>query len=346
MNCADLAGHLESAGMQTIPLHFADGSSLLVLPHGGRALGLFPPAGGDNFYWTNPALATPGGAKKLFASTVWHNTGGDRTWLAPELDFFLPNFPAQDRYLQPSELDPGSYQASVFEGGLRLVMDLTMTPRRLSLTVPLRITKTFGSTTNPLRDVTGPERVEFAGYEVFSTLQMMEPADTRIGLWQLMQMPHGGELIIATHGMPAPDILFGEIPPGDLQHSPGELRYRMRAVGGQKLGLCPEACRGRVGYLFQQGETTNLVVRNFGVVPDGEYVDTRWDDPDGYGYCVQACCVNNELGAFSELEYHVPGVSPSNPYSKDRSQVWAFRGAERGIADVQEKLFKKPAKFP
>lgn len=342
MNSANLANQLELAGMQVLPLRFNDGSSLLVLPHGGRALGLFSAADSANFFWTNPALGSSGEAQKLFASAAWHNTGGDRTWLAPELDFFLPDFPALDRYVQPPELDPGSYQASVFEGGIRLVMDLTVSPRRLGQQVPLQITKTFGPTPNPLRDFALGQAVEFAGYEVISTLQMTEPADTRIGLWQLMQMPHGGELIIATHGRPVPDVLFGEIPPGDLQHEPGELRYRMSAVGGQKLGLFPEACRGRAGYIFPQGDMTNLVVRNFDIAPDGEYEDTRWDDPDGRGYCVQACCVNNELGAFSELEYHVPCVSPANPFREDRSQVWAFRGARHEIADVARKIFKKP----
>jgi len=340
MNFADLASHLDSAGMQALPLRFPDGSDLLVLPHGGRALGLFSAAGGENFFWTNPALGSPGGTRTLFASTAWHNTGGDRTWLGPELEFFLPDFPAVDRYEQPLELDPGSYRASAFDGSIRLVMDLTITPRRLGRPVPLQLTKSLGPTTNPLGDFAIGNTVDFAGYEVFSTLQMMEPADTRIGLWQLMQMPHGGELIIATHGTPAPDILFGEIPAEDLRNSTGELRYRMDAVGGQKLGLLPEACRGRAGYLFRQGDTTNLVVRNFSVVPDGDYVDTRWDDPNGRGYCVQACCVNNELGAFSELEYHVPCVSPSNPYSEDRSQVWAYRGAEHDIADVVRNLFQ------
>jgi len=334
MNSTDLTRHLESAEIQALPLSFSDGSSLLVLPHGGRVLGLFPAAGGENFYWTNPALASPCGANELFTSAGWHNTGGDRTWLAPELDFFLPDFPVLDRYVPPPELDPGSYQASVFESGILLAMDLTITPRRLGRPVPLRLTKTIGPTTNPLRDFAIGKTVEFAGYEVYSTLQMMEPAATRIGLWHLMQMPHGGELIIATNGTPTPDVLFGEISPEDLMNSPGELRYRMGAVGGQKLGLFPESCHGRAGYLFQHGDTANLVVRNFRVVPDGHYVDTKWDDPGGRGYCIQACCVNNKLGCSANWN------TPSAPCGNDCSQVWAYCGAEHDIAAVVRNLFQ------
>ena len=75
---------------------------LLVLPHGGRILGLFPGNSGENFFWTPPR---PGcrrfGPGLLHASDQWQNSGGDRTWLTPEVDIFLPDYPRTDRYWQP-----------------------------------------------------------------------------------------------------------------------------------------------------------------------------------------------------------------------------------------------------
>ena len=64
----------------------------------------------------NPALARAATAKEYFASKDWHNSGGDRTWLAPEVDFFFPNFPDLTSYFQPRGLDPGSYQVTNREG--------------------------------------------------------------------------------------------------------------------------------------------------------------------------------------------------------------------------------------
>src|SRR5256885_8036826 len=70
-----------------------DGSRLLVLPHGARVLGLFARASEENFFWTNPVLSSIGSARSFFRSQEWYNPGGDRTWLAPEIDIFFPKFP-------------------------------------------------------------------------------------------------------------------------------------------------------------------------------------------------------------------------------------------------------------
>src|SRR5579862_6774036 len=86
-----------------------DGSRVVVLPYGGRILGLFSPHSDRNFFWTHPALDSVESAKAFYQSTVWHNSGGERTWLSPEVDFFIPNFPSLDTYFQPRVFDPGSY---------------------------------------------------------------------------------------------------------------------------------------------------------------------------------------------------------------------------------------------
>jgi hypothetical protein len=63
-----------------------DGSAALVLPYGGRILGLFAPESERNFFWTNPALDAAETARAYYQRAEWHNSGGDRTWLSPEVD--------------------------------------------------------------------------------------------------------------------------------------------------------------------------------------------------------------------------------------------------------------------
>ena len=63
-----------------------------------------------------------------------------------------------------------------------------------------------------------------------------------------------------------------------------------------------------MGYLFEQGGRSALIVRNFAVNPSGEYVDVPWKDPGYLGFSTQACNVNSGLGQFSELEYHIPAI--------------------------------------
>ena len=101
---------LAEVGKDPRTLEFPDGTRLLVLPHGARVLGLFTPGSDENFFWTSPALSDAASASALFGGSGWQNTGGDRTWLAPEIDLFLPEFPRLDRYEQPRQLDPGDWR--------------------------------------------------------------------------------------------------------------------------------------------------------------------------------------------------------------------------------------------
>ena len=83
---------LGSAGKAPWMYECPDGSRVLALPHGGRVLGLFTAGSDENFYWTHPALESASSAAAFYASDDWQ-TPARPTWLAPEVDVFLPAFP-------------------------------------------------------------------------------------------------------------------------------------------------------------------------------------------------------------------------------------------------------------
>src|SRR5580700_1611299 len=112
MNYEQLADNLAAVGKPSQSWQSPDGTRLLILPHGGRILGLFTAADASNFLWVHPDLGSPQTASRVFESGDWQNPGGDRSWLAPEVDFFLPNYPNCDRYSVQSALDPGHYRIS------------------------------------------------------------------------------------------------------------------------------------------------------------------------------------------------------------------------------------------
>ena len=70
---------LEQINKPTKLFRSPDGTRVLVLPYGGRALGLYSPGSEENFYWTHPALEAEESAEAFYASDQWHNSGGDRT---------------------------------------------------------------------------------------------------------------------------------------------------------------------------------------------------------------------------------------------------------------------------
>ena len=110
----ELIATLKAVGKPTVLYETDDGTRLLILPYGGRILGAFAPGSDENFLWTNTALNSIESARAYYASDDWQNSGGDRTWLAPELDFFFPAFPNIDiaGYWQPRALDPGNYDVA------------------------------------------------------------------------------------------------------------------------------------------------------------------------------------------------------------------------------------------
>jgi hypothetical protein len=334
---------LRTAGKPAGLLSLSNGSQVVVLPHGGRVLGLFAPGDDRNFYWTSPALADAASARELFESDRWQNTGGDRTWLAPEVDFFFPKFPDLSVYHQPREFDPGRYELRTGQGSCTLATEFSIRPSRRAEPVAVRLTKTVDSVADPLRHESWrPGGASFAGYSLRTTLEFIDgEVSAPIGLWHLIQMPHGGEMILPTYSPVAAAIVFGDIPASDIRTAPPGVRYRMRAKGEQKISLRAVDCTGRIGYFHESGADCQLVMRNFTVNPSGEYVDVPWTKPDDLGYAVQACNIDNpQFGKFSELEYHIPaiGVAGAPQKCEDIAQVWAWRGPREQLAPIAQRL--------
>ncbi|MBI3665776.1 MAG: hypothetical protein HY236_06040, partial [Acidobacteria bacterium] len=160
---------LDEAGKRTEIYRSPDGTRVLLLPHGGRALGLFAAESEENFFWTHSALSSVDSARAFYESDVWHNFGGDRTWLSPEVDLFFPHFPNLDlaKYRVPRQLDPGDYKIVRMNGGVRLVNRLTLSLVRSKQRVELEIVKWVAPAPNPLRYERGlkeSRRLEYAGY--------------------------------------------------------------------------------------------------------------------------------------------------------------------------------------
>jgi hypothetical protein len=326
-----------------------DGTRLLILPYGGRILGVFAPGSDENFLWTNSALNAVESARAYYASEDWQNSGGDRTWLAPELDFFFPKFPNIDiaGYWQPRSLDPGNYELTKSAHGLKLTNRLNIEAFRSKKCVELEIAKSVTSAPNPLRyDATlRTGAIEYAGHTLWTSLKIVEAnAEDAplVGLWSLTQMPHQGELFIPTYSRTEPRIYFGlvDTPSDELAVSDRLVRFKMRATGEHKIGLRAAVTTGRIGYIYPTRSEHALIVRNFSVNPSGEYADVPWTEPEDRGYSTQACSVNSRWGMFSEMEYHVPAIGGGTGlrHIEDRSQLWAFRGSREDIVKIAQTL--------
>jgi hypothetical protein len=346
---SELMATLKAVGKPAELHQTDDGTRLLILPYGGRILGVYAPGSEENFLWTNSALDSVEKARAYYASDDWQNSGGDRTWLAPELDFFFPKFPNIDiaGYWQPRSLDPGNYELMKTSHGIKLTNRLNIDAFRSKKRVALEITKSVAAAPNPLRydAAIRTDAVEYAGHTLLTSLKMTDPnpdGGPLVGLWSLTQMPHRGELLIPTYSKAKPRIYFGlvDAPSDELTVTDRLVRFKMRAAGEHKIGLRSMVTTGRIGYLYPTGNQQALIVRNFCVNPSGEYADVPWTEPEDRGYSAQACSVNSRWGMFSEMEYHVPAIGGDTGlrYIEDRSQLWAFRGSRHDIENIARAL--------
>jgi hypothetical protein len=341
----DLIATLKAVGKPAELLQTEDGTRLLILPYGGRILGVFASSSDENFLWTNSALNSVESARAYYASDDWQNSGGDRTWLSPEVDFFFPRFPNLDisGYYQPRSLDPGKYELAKTDQGVNLTNRLTIEGFRSKKRAELEIIKSVASAPNPLRyeEAFRKSPVEYAGHTLITSLRVLNanPSDSPlVGLWSLTQMPHQGELFIPTYSRCKPRIYFG------LEHTPADelvvtdrmVRFKMRASGEHKIGIHAVATTGRIGYMHAAGSNHVLIVRNFFVNPSGEYADVPWTEPEDRGYSTQACSVNSRWGMFSEMEYHAPAIGGDTGLHmmEDRSQLWCFRGSKEDMERI------------
>jgi len=345
----DLIATLKAVGKGTELHQTDDGTRLLILPYGGRILGVFAPGSEENFLWTNSVLDSPETARAYYAGDDWQNSGGDRTWLAPEVDFFFPKYPNVDiaGYWQPRSLDPGNYEITKTTNFVKLTNRLKIDAFRSRKRVELEITKSIAAAPNPLRYDTSIRigAVEYAGHTLLTSLRILDPGPKEaplVGLWSLTQMPHRGELFIPTYSKAEPWIYFGLVnaPADELTMSDRLVRFKMRAEGEHKIGLRAAFTTGRIGYMYPAGNKYALLVRNFFVNPSGEYADVPWTEPENRGYSTQACSVNSRWGEFSEMEYHVPAIGGTTGLSciEDRSQLWAFRGSKEDMGKIARAL--------
>jgi hypothetical protein len=334
---------LKAVGKSAKVIDGGNGTAIVVLPYGGRILGLFTAGSDENLLWTNPELSEEKTALSFFQSDGWKNIGGDRTWLAPEYDYFFPNYPNRSPYVMPPQFDPGNYQVVESSSSIKLSNEFTLRSYKDKKNLDLRIIKSFRSVANPLRLRSDElfNKLEYVGYSLTNTLELLnggaEPAS--VGIWNILQLPHPGEMLIPTYFRTKPSIYFGEMPEGDLVLNDTMIRYSMTSKSELKLGVEALALTGRAGYVYSSGKRTILIIRNFLVNPSGEYIDVCYKRPADKGYAFHA--VNIDQGLWSELEYHVPAIGGRTGLTRcdDTSEVWAFCGSNQDIKALTKKLF-------
>jgi hypothetical protein len=335
-----LVDSLRSKGHTPIVL----AEKIVVLPFGGRILGVFPD-GRHNLFWVNPEYSgeSPSGAGDALSGTSdltiegWCNCGGDRTWICPEVEANVGD-PADfgGTYEVPEAVDPARYEvvsSDAMAAVLRTPMELEF--RRSKHRAKLEVTKRIAALTAAPSIADGG--LDFCGYELETTLAAeSDLGPARPGIWNLIQAVGGGEIIVPVKEGASPRAFIGD--PVYAIYG-GLLRCKAATKASFKFCIKASQSTGRVCYLQADAEPATLIVRTFEVGNEADYTDVPPDDLADGGYAQEIYVDDGGFGGFAELEYVCPSLAQSGPRrSVDRSTVWAFSGKKDAIVKLCEEI--------
>ena len=288
----------------------------------GRILKL-EPIKGVNVFWNNQS-----NEKTVYG---WLNPGGDRVWISPENELFMPDGTAAS-YTVPEGADPGKCSVGrVDEKSVELLNDISVRFFKHDYTMNLKMSRVITELESD-----APCGVAFAGYEQKLTLSASEkfPSALKPALWTVLQVSPGGKIIFPSGKL----VTFtGNTP--QVSGSIISLDAQSPDVPC-KIGLSSIDSKGIMAYMNLDCETPYLVIRRFNVVTGGRYADAPLSEPQSP--CVQQFYFDDGgLGGFGEMEYHTQYLTPEEPEICDVSDLRAYIGTPAQLKEILNAAFEK-----
>lgn len=313
---------LRDAGLDVTVL----GDRVLCCSQGGRVLGLYPEET-DNLLWTNPELLSE--PSEFLGADGWLNSGGDRTWISPEVSF-NGSGDSWSTYSVPESLDPGIFAITdISENSVAMQNHMTLQPLTGENEMHLILNRTIELSADPPIPV--PDGVRWSGYRTTTMLSNDGPqsGDIRPAIWNILQVPGGGDLVVPTRGYPGIQPFFG---PVSADSNTERTIVRGAAVESFKGGIHVDFLKGVMLYLRRLSEGRDSVVfRSFTVTPGGRYGDVPADDASATGYIGQFYVDDGGLGGYLEMEYHSQEILRNETTRTDESDVYGFIGSPQQI---------------
>ena len=333
-------------------LLLGNGASVLICQYGGRILGPFLTQDSGALFWLNDVWKERTAFHNFIAERGW-NLGGERMWVAPEIQYFVRD--RQDflgSYSLQPELDPGQYRLTQIHAStwqLQQHMNLAVysagdSPKLLTATRQIR------PAPNPLDALSACDAlmagVVYAGYEQAITLSDSAPNHVLSATWSLIQVKPGGDVLIPASPMVETTVY---IPPAQSNFQTianGHVRIPITGRSSFKVGFKAAHVTGRAAYVqaLSDGRVA-LFVRNFHNNPSAIYAEEPANLPGGIGQSTFVYNDDGNLGGFGELEclgQAIGGQSGSSQQT-DLLQLWMYVGDKTRINNIATHLLGFPA---
>lgn len=327
-------------------LKLQNGVKLLVLERGGHVLGPFLTPKNNTLLWASPALADADALGRFVAAKEW-NMGGERIWVAPEIQFNVGDRSDFWGTLSiPTQMDPGDWRLDEQPEGWRLRQGMTLTANNLAQgEKELWIERYIHPAADPLtntRDYTKLlDGVTYAGYEQIVTLREAKHDDIMSQSWNVAPVWPGGRIIIpSSPGVEVSDYFE----PIDDQHLGRHGHYIALQVTGDrryKVGIKAAHTFGRLGYFHPgAGSAAYLLVRNYFNNPSSPYVEEPPQTPGGSGDSIHIYNDGGLFGGFGELECQGQAIGgyTGRSASTDQQLLWVYWGPADKVARIGTQL--------
>lgn len=288
---AFLQKHLENV----VVLQSSEDSSRVVVTGDYQARVMTSTAGGDagkSFGWLNYNLIASGN----LAPHINAFGGEERFWLGPEggqyAIFFPPGKPFDfDHWQTPGLIDtahyivqsrsPGeityryagsvqNYSGATFQLGITRTIRLlnnAAIASRINTTLPEGVKSVAYETENVLTNTGDSAWQEERGLLSIWLLGMFKPSPQTAVIAPFKNIPDARKFIT--------DDYFGKIPAQNLQVKDSLLLFRADGKARGKLGLSPLVAKSGAGSIDLDNNT--LTVLFYDIVPDGRYVNSKWE---------------------------------------------------------------------
>ena len=343
-----LEKNLKTAKVRFAKLALPGGCDLLVTEHWGKAFGPFRNDQDSGALWVSEKAADPGALKAMVDNGDWC-VGGDRLWLAPEVQFNIPDrsrWKDEGGYVLPKEIDPGRYTLSSTKTCVTVGQELTVGLANLAAGKKrLALQRSFRAAADPLAGFTRyrkmSEKVHFTGYSEETTVRDLSGGGAGLETWNLIQVRPGGIAIIPTTGAIDYQDYYAPIDGKHLKVKGSVVVLRLTGDRTFKIGLKSAGSWGRIGYCRETGGgTARLIVRNFFNSPSSAYIDEPIGKAGSSGDSVQVYNDDGRLGGFGEIEVHglSVGGETGRKASTDPLDLWLYTGTPSEIRAVARML--------
>lgn len=251
---------------------------------------------GSKAIWTNPSYQDD-----------W-NIGGDRMWIAPEVDWYWTTLKKVDfqQYKIPEEVDPGNWEVAKTEDGYcRVRQDISMKNNNRDSSIRFELTRSFTA----VQTGQMPYFRKHTAYQTDNELCIRGGTDgQKVGLWSILQVPAGGKMYTRCYGQTPFRCYFGTITDNLWRKENDLLQLDITANQQYKIGIAPDSINGTVAYARKVSDEYLVICRKFFPQPWRTYCDVPILDLKSQGDAIQVYNDDGEYGQFGEMEYHSPSL--------------------------------------